>query len=670
MPNLYALLVAIDAYAPPVPKLRGCLNDIAAAEVLLSSFGSRGHFELHAKTLRNDEATREAIIRGLREHLAAAGPDDFALFYFCGHGSQEDAPEEFWPLEPDRLNETLVCFDSRLEGGWDFADKELAALMSEIAEGGAHLICVLDCCHSGSGTRRSDQAIGVRRAAARQGVRPFPTYLSSERMNRESTKDSTSSGWKMLPEGRHVLLAACRAEETAKEILEGDQPRGAFSSALLSTLNLYGPNISCQDLLKRAETLVRSKVADQVPQIEANSGQDVWRGFLGPVAAARLPYATARFDVHLGWIVEAGGLHGIERAPRGEQTTFAAFRLDAPYGREHLSNASAVLKVTAVRPELSLVQITPPEARLDEHSTYRAVLVSVPLRPLKIGIEGLGELASLLRRDMQTADVAAFVCTAEGNADEGIEYSVDCETDTYSIKRGSEIVFSAPYSGQNAPVLLRGISRQLEHIARWEEVRRLGNPASRLISGDVRLSILRRNGLHGDDYEPLDTSTGQATLIWDEADPDQIGADLRAVIRNVSQEPLYCGVLWLRDDFSISSDLSVTAERIPPGREFAVLGGRPFRLPAPELSPRGGRRCTTNTLKLLVSTEPFDPKLFAQESLEAYASNDSAGPPAPLANVGDRLAKRGQVRTAGVQFQEERPDWMGKNTEIRLEATR
>lgn len=53
-----------------------------------------------------------------------------ALFYYSDHGLQENAPPEFWNFEPDRLNETLVCYDSQLPGGWDLADKELAQLWS------------------------------------------------------------------------------------------------------------------------------------------------------------------------------------------------------------------------------------------------------------------------------------------------------------------------------------------------------------------------------------------------------------------------------------------------------------------------------------------------------------------------------------------------------------
>jgi uncharacterized caspase-like protein len=89
--------------------------------------------QMHLKILLNEQATRQAVIDGFRDHLSQAGPDDVALFFYAGHGSQENAPEEFWHLEPDRLDETLVCYDSRTDGSWDLTDKELAKLIAEVA---------------------------------------------------------------------------------------------------------------------------------------------------------------------------------------------------------------------------------------------------------------------------------------------------------------------------------------------------------------------------------------------------------------------------------------------------------------------------------------------------------------------------------------------------------
>jgi uncharacterized caspase-like protein len=167
--TVYGLLVGIDDYPAPVPPLRGCVNDITAVEQLLRERLAADQ-KLDTKVLKNAEATRQAVIDGFM-HLRNAGPDDVALFYYSGHGSQERTPPEFWYLEPDRLDETLVCYDSRLADNYDLADKELAKLIAAVAARGAHVLVILDSCHSGSGTRTTASA-GVRRVQTDLRERP------------------------------------------------------------------------------------------------------------------------------------------------------------------------------------------------------------------------------------------------------------------------------------------------------------------------------------------------------------------------------------------------------------------------------------------------------------------------------------------------------------------
>src|SRR6516164_9524501 len=113
--GIYALLVGIDAYQGGVPSLRGCKNDIMRiAEILKRRAGASGQ-QLQITTLLDGEATRDAVIETFRRTFADASAGDTALFYYSGHGSQEQAPPEHLAFEPDGLNETLVLADSRTE---------------------------------------------------------------------------------------------------------------------------------------------------------------------------------------------------------------------------------------------------------------------------------------------------------------------------------------------------------------------------------------------------------------------------------------------------------------------------------------------------------------------------------------------------------------------------
>ena len=156
MANLYALLVGIDSYPPPIPSLSGCVNDTAAMQDLLEKrFGGPG---LKILTLTDKQATRQEVIDAFRSHFDQASKDDIALFHFSGHGSQVPNNGLFTGIKPGRLLESIVCYDSR-SGAPDLVDKDLATLISEVTSRGVHITVILDSCHSGSGTRDLVEAV-------------------------------------------------------------------------------------------------------------------------------------------------------------------------------------------------------------------------------------------------------------------------------------------------------------------------------------------------------------------------------------------------------------------------------------------------------------------------------------------------------------------------------
>ncbi|HEY53862.1 MAG TPA: caspase family protein, partial [Caldilineae bacterium] len=116
--TVYALLVGIDDYPAPVNPLKGCVNDIERMHTLLQERIVGDGDEYKPLLLTNGAATRQGVIDGFHNHLAQAGEHDVALFCYSGHGSQQKSPPEFWDLEPDRRDETLVCYDSRSTGSW------------------------------------------------------------------------------------------------------------------------------------------------------------------------------------------------------------------------------------------------------------------------------------------------------------------------------------------------------------------------------------------------------------------------------------------------------------------------------------------------------------------------------------------------------------------------
>ena len=106
MARIHALLVGINEDVA-VTQRHGCVADVTAVETLLRSRVAAD--TLSMLVLRDDKATRAGIIDGFRTHLKQAVAGDIALFYYCGHGSEETCPPEWLPLEPSTIRPAPKC---------------------------------------------------------------------------------------------------------------------------------------------------------------------------------------------------------------------------------------------------------------------------------------------------------------------------------------------------------------------------------------------------------------------------------------------------------------------------------------------------------------------------------------------------------------------------------
>ena len=597
---------------------------------------------------------------------------------YSGHGSQELSPPEFWHLEPDHLDETLVCYDSRLNGGWDLADKELGQLITEVAARGPHIVVVLDACHSGSGTRAPEDA-GVRHVATDKRVRPLQSFLmtAAQAMARHSTTsgNDTGSGWLTLSSGRHVVLAACRAEEEAKERMLGGEQRGVFSYHLLDTLQRSGPSLSYRDLFKRVSSLVRNTVAQQSPQLEATATEDLARRFLGDTIAPRAPYFTMSHQRGQGWIIDGGAVHGIPQPQDAETTTLALF----PAGQDlsklrSLADALGSAQVTEVFPATSRVAVVPRDgSSLLEDQTFKAVVVALPLPPVLVALHGQEEALQLVRDSLAAAgpERAPSLLVREARQGEAAELSVEAENERYRIRRVGDsyplVVDVRGFDRANAALAVE----QLEHIARWLRIVRLENKTSRIAPGDIRMEFY-----HIDPAEP--SAAGPGRLLDDSAelrleysyqDGTWVSPKWRIKLVNTSDRRLYCMLLDLTETYAVSTAGLLPGGGIwlePAGAIGAEAwmqrrGGAPFSafIP-PELHTQGVVQLR-DVLKLIVSSEEADATLLEQGELMVTRDLGFTRSPGKLAalNTLNRLMRRVQVRGLGSDPEEEESfvDW-------------
>lgn len=634
--TIYALLVGIDEYQPPVSPLKGCVNDINAMETFLRVRGSGDQLEL--VVLKNAQATRQAIIDHFRSHLGRAGADDVALFCYSGHGSQQKSPPEFWHLESDRMDETLVCYDSRTKDIYDLADKELAFLIAEVAQNNPHIVILLDCCHSGSGTRDEPGThVAIRRAVTDGRERPLESYIcTQEEVQRLHTSDKqsrTESGWFDLPYGNHLLIAACRDYETAKELDFGGEQRGAFSYYLLDTLQQVSRHLTYRDLFKRVEVLVKNNVRDQLPQIEVSSGGDLSQPFLGGIVDTQRNDFTLLYDnAYGGWTIDGGAVHGISPVTGDDTTVLAVFPITTtPDQMQFLDIALGTARVTRVHPGVSNVEVTlEQDKQPDPQHTYKAVIVATPMPSMEVVLTGDAEGIQLVRDALAMTDAnqkpSIYVREVEQVArDVGLR--VLAHANTYRITRTtSDVPIVADLSGYSVEHAKKVVQR-LEHIARWYTILNLSNPSSRLSHDAVQMEVHLGTGENpmrgGPMYEETIPCESPCRLEYQRKDGTLKPPAYKLKLINTTTETLYCAIAYLSQEFGINTTPWFQGEQkyLKPGDEAWACQGRAIPSEVPDELWRQGITEYEDVYKLIVSTEPFDATLLEQDKLDIPLSS-------------------------------------------------
>ncbi|MGC1217018.1 MAG: caspase family protein [Phormidesmis sp.] len=670
--HLYALLVGINQYdeRSRVASLRGCINDVKAMQSYLESRVDRTKTETHIRTLLDEQATRQAIIDGFREHLQQANEGDTVLFYYAGHGSQNTAPPEFWTVEPDRRNETLLCYDSRTENSRDLADKELSKLIHEVSRSNPHIVVVLDCCHSGSGTRGEiEPAVGKRRAPVDLRDRPIESFIVSlkevEQQARAQTAQASSrspsstAGWH-LPQGRHVLIAACLDNEEASEHFDNGQSCGAFSHFLIDTLQKTNGSLTYRDLYSGVYARMRSQISAQSPQIEATYLEDINQPFLGGAIAPFAPYFTLSYCDRHGWSINGGAVHGIPQPADSEATKLAIFPFgSSPEDMQQLDNALAKASVTDVLPQLSRIH-TDADADLDTDAIYKAVVTDLPLPLLGVTLEGDADEIAVIREALQVGSAqSSSALRIREVADVSLaKFRVLACAGDYLVTRPADNRPLIAPTSVRAPNADRLLLQQLSHIARWTTVAELTHPAaSQLPANTVEIQLY---------YNNQQVDTGQVQLNYEQHNGQWQKPHFKAKLVNTTHRRLYCTLLNLTEQYSVSAPFfssgGIWLEANSEAWAIAVIGGKSTDLiptSVPQTLWEQGITEYKDILKLVASTAEFDPTLLLQSKLDAPPLSASRSAITPPRSTLARLMQRVDTRDIGeVETVEAVDDWM------------
>lgn len=623
--NIYALLVGIDEYdpasIPPIPSLKGSVNDIKqVAAFLRERCAKDSDWQLIEPSnqrwiLTNEEATRQAIINGFQQHLCNADSDDVVLFYYAGYGAQEKAPEEFWHLEPDRLDKTLVCYDSRTEDSRDLADKELAYLISKVAQKNPHILSILDCCHSGLGTRDLSPETTVRRSPIDWRERPLSSFIFAEDQTALDELLTATHDQKQQIQGQHIMFSACRDYELAKEYKTADgQFRGAFSYFLLQTLERTNGSITYQDLAKNIHALVNSKIKDQSPQVAASDPEELNKLFLGGAISTRPEYFTLNYSQNdQSWVIDGGNLHGIPQLANGGDTLLAFFPVGTTSEQlQQLSTAVGEARVTQVLSQKSLVEIIGGGESLSAAESYWALVTNLPLPALKVYIKGEATGVELAQQVLQTATLYVNQIDKHTDADchllaDNGQYWITLPADARSslVDPIPEYPNSAGYTIENATLVLR----RLEHIARWHNIIQFSNPSTSVIKpDDVEMEIVILSGNQ-------ETASSEVRVEYTYENDAWQFPIIQIKLTNHSDKTLYCNVLDLSESYTVDVPFFEHKSSFQLAAKETITSFNNIGFIVPDIYWQQGRTEYKDVFKLIVSTTEFDASLLEQDGI-------------------------------------------------------
>ncbi|KAJ7148500.1 caspase domain-containing protein [Mycena crocata] len=260
--QVFAIVIGINDYiaTDAFNALQGAVNDARAFErYLLDPRTTRG-LEVpasHIALIENRNATRTAILSTFRTHFLD-NPDipdhgeATMILFFAGHGSRVQAPEKL--MAPGGKIEAICPVDERTvdaDGQYVHAipDYVLGWLLWELSEKkGPNITVIFDSCHSGGMGRNAG-----RTRSARSFSSEVPLELDSHLWEGRTEQSAQSYRLWSSSATSHVLMAACREDETAREIMYADQSiHGRFTESLITWLRrVVLKNTTYAELLNR-----------------------------------------------------------------------------------------------------------------------------------------------------------------------------------------------------------------------------------------------------------------------------------------------------------------------------------------------------------------------------------------------------------------------------------
>jgi hypothetical protein len=609
-PNIYALLIGIDGYNPNrlYKNLKGAVRDInLVASYLLETLKipaervfklTSPHPEV-AETIETKDLlpTYENIVAKFNAITEIAQPKEQVYIYYSGHGGRATTIYPELKGGADQYDEGIVPMDvGDLEGRY-LRDVELTTLLKRMTDKGLIVTVILDSCHSG-GTTRGDAAIrgGPETDTAQ---RDRESSVASRKELIENWQAVTGEGGDIAwvpPLNNYVLLAACRPHEYAYEYaFDGKERHGALTYWLIQTLATSSTGLSFRKLYDRVCAQIQSKFPQQLPMLLGDGTRAV---FGNETLPTHYSVIVSSVDSNQKQVtLNAGLAHGLSSGTR-----FAIY----PQIATDFSNRQqqlVIVELEDVQASKSVARVLEPEeGGIEVRGTIEpgapAVMVSAPVdlvrrvrlfdkkevgdKEHELPPEWVGKQKEALEPVRQALAGNGWVVEVQLGDNQEAHYQVAVgKNGEYEISIGTPIKNLGKPLQIGAPETAGEVIKRLVHLAKYQAVQALDNPASEL-ADYLEFELL-------DERRQPFTNSSNLTL--------KQGTPVYLRVKNTSSQPLNIAVLDIQPTWAITQ-FPIDGEDI----FFSLQGNQQKFLKLRAALPKGeGYEQAKETLKLFAT---------------------------------------------------------------------
>ncbi len=570
-PTKLALIVGINDY-PHLENLKGAVNDAENVKnLLVESFGFLDD-EAHIRFLSDSQATREAILTGLDEHLikkAREAEESIVVFHFSGHGSRKGDEAGEAGDETDGYDETIVPHDSSHAPpipNRDITDDEINARLRTLTDITPNVTFIFDSCHSGAAVRGSGLARTVK------GDPRFPKPEQATRGAREGKSD-----WRP-DQARYALLSGCRADQLSREMVVDGKSYGAMSWFLVDQIRNTKGKATYDDIMDKVKVRVSAKYSNQHPQLEGiASDQFVFSDDSRPAAGSFVKaFPAGRRQVTL----RAGQVHGVSED--------SIYDIYAPGTDPLADDASRIAQV-----KVTDVRVTTSKAKLIEGDSIEEASLAVEREHsyLDASVAVYFKTPGPKLREIMD-ELKEFKHIKSVPTESGYDLLIE-ESNGFIITEGGEPTEISPRVAVTDPEATSRVVEQVTKWTKWLNILFLENDSHDLgLEFEVSASEARGGNLEDREVD--------LTLL----DGDRFTIE----VTNKSNRRMYIAVL------DLSSDGSVDLIYPEIGQEEFVAKDETWTKTLESFVPEG-RDSVRDVLKVFATTEPADFKFLRQSAV-------------------------------------------------------